>query len=167
MIRTIAFALLLWMGCSPKRPYYREGVFHIHDAVFQLGQIPPTWTPLSIHEATIGFRDAAQHASVFLYARCHQKRDDIPLTVLTNHLLLGTTERDIREQQTIPLDGREALFTHLHAKLDGVEMHYEIYVLKKDDCLYKFIYMRSIQEKEELSEAFKRSVTGFRAIRQE
>ena len=73
--------------------------------------------------------------------RCGQRGDDAPLAVLTNHLLMGTTEREFDAQDTVPFDSREALHTLLRAKLDGVPMQYDIYVMKKDGCLYDLVYV--------------------------
>ncbi len=61
---------------------------------------------------------------------------DVPLTALTNHLLIGFTEREIRSQETHPLDEREALVTNVNAKLDGVPRSLLLVVLKKDGCVY-------------------------------
>jgi hypothetical protein len=54
---------------------------------------------------------------------------------------MGTTERSIETQATIPFDGREAMRTTLDAKLDGVPMRYDIYVMKKDGCVYDLVYV--------------------------
>ncbi len=61
---------------------------------------------------------------------------DIPLVALTNHLLVGFTEREIVEQVLVPLDGREALRTHVVAKLDGVPRELLLVVVKKNACVY-------------------------------
>ena len=43
--------------------------------------------------------------------RCGRRDDDAPLSVLTEHLIMGTTERDVESRLTIPFDGREAMHT--------------------------------------------------------
>ena len=63
---------------------------------------------------------------------------DIPLSSLRNHLLIGFTERELRDERLVPLDSREALRTHLVAKLDGVPREMVLTVLKKDGCVYDF-----------------------------
>ncbi len=63
---------------------------------------------------------------------------DIPLKALRGHLLIGFTERDVVEEVLVPMDGREALRTHLTAKLDGVPREILLQILKKDDCVYDF-----------------------------
>jgi len=62
---------------------------------------------------------------------------DIPLVALTNHLLIGFTEREyVTEPELRQLDGREALHTHVRAKLDGVPRELYFVVTKKDECVF-------------------------------
>ena len=65
-------------------------------------------------------------------------RLDIPLQALTNHLLIGFTERDIESETLREFNGREALVTRVSAKLDGVPREMELVVLKKNECVYDF-----------------------------
>lgn len=68
-------------------------------------------------------------------ARCDRSLD-IPLAALKAHLLIGFTERKEIEERLLPMDGREALETHLRAKVDGVARELILRVLKKDGCVY-------------------------------
>lgn len=62
---------------------------------------------------------------------------DIPLPALTNHLLIGFTEREyVGEPELHDLDGREALHTRVRAKLDGVPRELYFVVTKKNACVY-------------------------------
>jgi hypothetical protein len=87
---------------------------------------------------------------------------------LTRHLLIGTTERETLAEETLPLDGREALRSRVAAKLDGVPLVYEMYVLKKDGCIYDFVLVRRHDASESpaaadrATEPFRRFVLGFR-----
>jgi hypothetical protein len=65
--------------------------------------------------------------------------DDAPLEALTQHLLMGTTERQILSQEKKPFSGREAMDTHAQAKLDGVLTTMRLFVLKKDGCVYDLV----------------------------
>ncbi len=40
----------------------------------------------------------------------------------------------------MPLDRREALHTHLDAKLDGVPMTLDLYVMKRNGCIFDLSY---------------------------
>ena len=82
----------------------------------------------------------------------------MPLKSLTQHLFLQFTDRQQEEQQLIPLDGREALETQMVAKLDGVEKHFHVVVLKKDGCVYDFLQIANAQQD---PEQFRSFVNGF------
>ena len=86
-----------------------------------------------------------------------------PLSALTRHLLIGTTDRTFTLDETIPFDGREANHARLKAKLDGVVMAYEIYVLKKDGCVYDFVYVGDPTRFDPGVPDFTRFVQGFHA----
>src|SRR5262249_19838257 len=87
-----------------------------------------------------------------------------PLVALTNHLLMGTTEREYLAQQTEPFDGREALHTRVKAKWDGVEMLSDIYVLSKDGCIYDFVYLGTPEAFDDGSSRFEAFVHGFHTL---
>ena len=82
----------------------------------------------------------------------------MPLQSLTQHLFLQFTERQIELQQLMPLDGREALETQMVAKLDGVEKHFHVVVLKKDGCVYDFL---QIAGEPQDADSFRHFVSGF------
>jgi hypothetical protein len=44
----------------------------------------------------------------------------------------------IVDEDVVAMDGREALRTHLNAKLDGVPREILLQILKKDGCVYDF-----------------------------
>lgn len=146
-------------ACSA--PALNGGVWNVGDGHFRMGPMPKTWRQLETKGPAVGFRDDPNEASVLVGARCKVASDDAPLLALTNHLLMGTTEREIKKQETIPFDGREAMHTVLDAKLDGVRMSYDIFVLKKDECVYDFVFVSEPGRFEQGAPAFEQFVTGF------
>jgi hypothetical protein len=158
MRRILALSLL---ACAAQASFdgevYRDGAI-----VFRVGPVPSGWRRVHVSDASLAFRDERNDASALVNARCRHPEDDTPLVALTNHLLMGTTERDVVLQETIPFDAREALHTLLRAKLDGVLMTYDIYVLKKDGCVYDFVYVAAPARAEAGLTAFERFVEGFR-----
>jgi hypothetical protein len=117
------------------------GVYRDERVAFRVGPIPPEWRAVRVDAANLAFRDETHRASVLVNARCGRKDQDTPLVSLTAHLLMGTTEREFASEETIPFDGREALHSRLTAKLDGVPLAYDVYVLKKDGCVYDFVHV--------------------------
>lgn len=107
---------------------------------FRVEAIPPSWQRLEHSHAALAFRDPAHQAIVMINARCGIDSEDIPLQALTHHLFLQFTERTIHGQTMVPLDDREAMHTEMDAKLDGVPMAFDAWVMKKDGCVYDLVY---------------------------
>jgi hypothetical protein len=133
--------LLAMIGCAAAPPRLEAGVYREGALAFRIGDVPSSWRPVRVDGATLAFRDESHLASILLDGRCYRKDDDVPLVALTDHLMMGTTERAIDAQEALPFDGREAMHTRVRAKLDGVPMDYDVFVTKKDGCIYDFVYV--------------------------
>ena len=139
-------------------------VFHAGRIAFQTGPIPATWERLSIEGPLLAFKDHDSLGSIDVYGRCGKDRDDVPLEALTNHLLIGFTEREIDPQLKLEMDGREALHSTLRAKLDGVRMSLDIFVLKKDGCVYDLVYVAYPDRYARGVQGFEAFVSGFATV---
>jgi hypothetical protein len=135
---------------------YRRGAIAFH-----LPDPPSAWRRIDLATASLAFRDDPHEASILLNARCLSADDRTPLLALTNHLLMGATEREFLDQARVPFDGREAMHTTLKAKWDGVPMWIDIFVLSKDGCVYDFVYLAPTHDGAETFEGF---VNGFRTL---
>jgi len=132
-----ALALTIWaLGCA--HASFQGGVYRDEEASYHVGEFGSDWRRLELDEPTdLAFEAPALDVVAQVNASCDPALD-IPLSSLTNHLLIGFTEREGREQQTLPFAQREALFTQLDAKLDGVPRRLRLVVLKKNGCVYDF-----------------------------
>lgn len=118
--RRIAFVLALLGASCAAQPRAR------------VGTLPAAWQRVRNDGDSIAFHHAAG-GTIVSAASCGDS-DDVPLDILTNHLLLGIEGRHERARETLVLDGRAALRTQLDATLDGVPVALELVVLKKDGC---------------------------------
>ena len=91
--------------------------------------------------------------------------EDPPLEVLTNHLLIGFTEREWVSRKKFELDGREALRSQLKAKLDGVSRSVELVVLKKNGCVHDFTHVSPVGQETHHRQEFDALVAGFKQER--
>jgi hypothetical protein len=137
----------------------RKGEVAVH-----VGPVPSSWRRVDVDGADLAFRDDAREGSTLFDVRCGRRDDDAPLSVLTEHLVMGTTDRQFETEETIPFDGREALRSVLRAKLDGVPMQYEMYVVKKDGCVYDIVYVASPERFAEGAADFERFARGVHAL---
>lgn len=151
-------------GGAP-RASFEGNVYRKGDIAFQLPPAPAGWRQVEVSDASLAFRDDNHDASVLLNARCLSADDRTPLVALTNHLLIGATERKYLSQEVEPFDGREALHTKLEAKWDGVPMALDVFVLSKDGCIYDFVYLGAPAGFDAGSAEFERFVRGFRTLK--
>lgn len=152
---TAVAALALASACGG--PAFDGHVYRKGEFAFRVGPVPPSWRAIEVDGTLLAFRDDAEAATVAVSGRCGLDGDDVPLEALTHHLFLHFTDRSLVSQRRLDLDGRAALRTEIVAELDGVPMHYLVYVLKKDGCVYDLVYVSSNRDGEE----FERFVHGF------
>lgn len=165
-VRAVRLALsfsVVCAGCASSGAF-TGGVYRDAHVAFRLETVPSSWRPIQVSDANLAFRDDARGASVLVNGRCIPDDGDAPLTSLTEHLIMGTTERQFLVEETIPMDAREARHTVLEAKLDGVRMAYDIYVLKKDGCVYDLVYVGPPEEARAGAPDFERLARGFHTV---
>lgn len=149
-------------ACSGAR--LEGGVYRDAGVAFRVGAVPAGWTRIAVTDAKLAFRDDEAEASILVNARCGTDADDVPLASLTQHLFLLFTERDVSEQTIESLDGREAMHTVMTAKLDGVPKAFDVFVLKKDGCVYDFVQISAPASFDRTRPEFERFVSGFRTL---
>jgi hypothetical protein len=157
----VALSCALLVACASAG--FDGHVYHDDDMRFRVGPVPNGWHQIAVEGARLAFRDDAANATVAVNARCKVDGDDVPLASLTQHLFLEFTERTQTSQTSVSLDGREALRTEVTAALDGVKKQYLVYVLKKDSCVYDFMYISADPEQAARAE-FERFVQGFATL---
>ena len=150
-------------ACGGARPAFDGTTYTSGQIAFRVPPPPPAWKRIDVEGAALAFRDEPNDASILVEAHCGERDEDVPLAALTNHLIMGTTERETSLEETIPFDQREARHTRMTAKLDGVPRLFDIYVLKKNGCVYDFVYVAAPEHAEAASE-FERFVSGFRTV---
>jgi hypothetical protein len=139
-------------------------VYRGETIAFRVPAAPPGWQRLEVSDAAIAYRDEANGATIAVNGRCQGGDDDVPLAALTQHLFLLFTAREIVVQEVVPLDGREAMHTALSAKLDGVPKKFDVWVLKKDGCVYDLLFIADPARFEAGVPAFQRMVRGFETV---
>lgn len=150
-------------ACGGPVATFENGTYHGPGVSFGVGEVPSSWRRVDVDDAAVAFRDD-RGSSVLVDGRCNVHSDDIPLVALTNQLLLGTTDRDYVKEETIPLDKREARHTVLRAKLDGVERVWDLYVMKKNGCVYDAVLVAPPDHFDETSATFDHFAMGLHTV---
>jgi hypothetical protein len=130
--------LLVFATACTRSGVFRDGVY-VDDAVrYRVGRLPGGWNRVSQTGGQIAFIERETTATILAHAVCGVL--DAPLSVLTHHLLIDFTEKRFLSRKTIPFANREALRSHVLAKLDGVPVEIDSVVLKKNGCVFDFTY---------------------------
>jgi hypothetical protein len=159
----VLLGLVWFVGACGHTSTLDDGVLRKGDVTVRFGPVGAGWSRIAVPGADLSYRDDASEGSVMFDVRCHDRDGDAPLAALTAHLIMGTTERDVQREDTLPFDGREALHTLMTAKLDGVPMQYDLYVMKKDGCVYDLVYVAPPGRFAAGSPSFERFATGLHA----
>lgn len=131
------FGGLVAAGCATTGTL-ENSVYKAPHTTYEIGPIGPGWKRLSVSDKNdLAWHNDAKEAVMHVDSKCDPSLD-IPLTALRAHLMIGFTDRDIVSEDTVPMDGREALRTQFTAKLDGVPREIVMQILKKDYCVYDF-----------------------------
>jgi hypothetical protein len=139
----------------------RAGAFTKSDVRYRIGELPPGWKQTSLRDNDLAWIANDSGHTIALNSTCDEYRD-APLPALTQHLLMGFTERQLIKQETVPLDGREALRSHYQAKLDGVPIELLLVVMKKNGCIYDFTYLSPVGRFVEKLADFEQFLQGFK-----
>lgn len=124
---------------------------------------PPPWRRITTPAGDVAFHHPEVNAVIAANAACRGHKDP-PLQVLLNDLLIGSTDREVLLEERVPLDGREALHAVVVLKLDGVPLIYDVYIVKKDGCVYDLALVTSPTGYEATADTFVAFVTAFRGL---
>jgi hypothetical protein len=160
----LVVAAALAVGACGTTGSVESGVYRDAHVAFHIDPVPSGWHAIRVSNADLVFRDAAHEASILINGRCIPQDGDAPLSALTEHLLMGTTAREFLLEETLPFDSREARHTVLRAKLDGVVMGYDVFVLKKNGCVYDLVYVGDPTAMQAGSPAFETFAKGFHTL---
>lgn len=117
-----------------------------------------------MRENDLAFMAKDSTHSMAINSTC-EGHEDAPLAVLTQHLLMGFTDRTRVSQELRPMDGRESLQSHYQARLDGVPIELLLVVMKKDGCVYDLTYLAPKGRFDEKLDSFERLLQQFRTER--
>jgi len=132
---------------------------------YRIPQLGDRWRLVHQEGASVGYFSDAAGAVIEANATCRDDAEAAPLGALTRQLLIGYTERHIQSQTTVPLDEREALHTVVDAKLDGVPVTLDLYVMKRNGCIFDLSYAAPPDSFARGAADFQRFVDGFADVR--
>jgi hypothetical protein len=132
---------------------------------YRIGPVPADWRRVELPDGPdLAWEVGSSGVLVHVYHACGRSMDS-PLPSLVQQLLIGFTDREFLEEETIPFDGREARHALVRARLDGRPVLVELFVLKKDGCVFDLSCTGDPDRLPAARGAFRAFVDGFHSER--
>ncbi len=119
---------------------YRSGVVKTGNTRFYLPELPSAWSGPKQRLKQLVYENDAAEATIVVDALCGPKYDEAPLPRLAHDMFGKFRKPVIASEGYRSLDGRDAYHVRGRGTLDGVPIAMESVVMKKDFCLYDFVY---------------------------
>jgi hypothetical protein len=134
-------AALLLAAIACGGPTFQGGVYADDRVRYRLGPLDPGW-----QRVEVGSNDLAFHrpnmGTISVNSTCTDY-EDVPVAALVNHLLFDTSKRRFLTEEDVTLDGRGARHVIVQVELDGVPLEIELFVVKRDGCVFDLSHVRS------------------------
>ena len=157
--RTCLLLLLSLLGCAGPSGL-KQGVYQDAQVRYRVVSPGAAWKPVRLQTADLSWFQPTTGSTLLVNSNCKGVKD-VPLHSLTQHLLIGMTEKKIRSQEIIPFSNREALETEAQSKVDGVPHRMKMLVFKKDGCVYDLVFTAHPNFYEEDLAAYARTKGSF------
>lgn len=107
---------------------------------YRVGPLGPSWQLVHVDVAEVGFYERDVGGVIQANASCRDDAEAVPLRSLTRNLLIGYTDRRVVSEERTTLVHREALHTVVEAQLDGVPMMLDLFVVRRNGCVFDLTY---------------------------
>lgn len=149
-------------GSGPKVLGYHQGKVHLTgNRFYEIGVVPSGWRERRVGRQAVSFHHPALEARITTSAWCGQSFEDVPLRSLMGHLFSGTRPERMIAETRFELDGREAMRQQSVRRVDGVLLHFDAVVLKKDGCSFDFFAVAPPVHADAVQPVFDAIVSGF------
>jgi hypothetical protein len=149
-------ALVLLAGCATATGRIENGMFYSAKG-YRVTLPPAGWRVDADQRADLALRAEARAGGMVVDATCGGRESTRPLDVLTRHLTFGLTRRDVLENGTSTVGGREAAHSVVRGLAEGRPVTVEALVMRAEPCVHDFLYVAP-------SEAFDDGRPAFRAL---
>jgi len=133
-----------------------------HEATYSFGMPGDGWQPLKQKDTQVVWFNTDLDAVILLDSQC-ESHGDSDLMQFTDHLRIDFRQWDVKSQEVVKMNSRDALNTVVVASIDGgPQKQLELYVTKKNGCLFDLEYVAPPASFERGRAAFARVVAGFK-----
>lgn len=135
----LAVVLLAATGCASVGRI-ENGVYHSPKG-YRVTLPPAGWKVEHGARADLTLQSEAAPGGMLVDATCGGREVSRPMDVLTRHLTFGLRKRDVVEDGTTSVAGREATHSVVRGVVDGRDVTVEALVLRVEPCVHDFLYV--------------------------
>jgi len=157
--RPIAHGLLVLIvlaGCATATGRIENGMFHSAKG-YRVTLPASGWRVEGGSRADLALESEAKGGGMLVDATCGGRETARPLDVLARHLTFGLTRRDVLENGSATVGGREAAHSVVRGQAGGRDVTVEAVVVRAEPCVHDFLYVAP-------SEVFAAGRPAFRAV---
>lgn len=158
----VLLSALLGSAACGSSPSFRDRVFDDGTVRYRVGPLAGPFQRVDVEDDDLAWHDPS-NGTVSVNSTCTEY-EDVPARALMNQLLMGTTERAYRLDETVTVDGRAAQHAIVDLELDGVPVEIDVYLLVKDGCVYDLMHVAARDRAAQSRPMFERFVHGFAVL---
>jgi hypothetical protein len=136
----VTLVLLASGGCATSAGRIENGIFYSAKG-YRVTLPANGWTVDHGTRADLALQGEAASGGMLVDATCRGRESSRPLDVLARHLTFGLTKRDVVENGTTTVAGREAAHSVVRGRSDGREVTVEALVVRAEPCVHDFLYV--------------------------
>lgn len=152
--------VLLTTGCGRHRALKSERA----EGNFSISEPGEGWVWVRPGGADRAWYHEEMMATIYVDSNCNRRHIDGRLGDVMRHLTAGLTIGEPEREESLRLDGREALLRVYQVTLDGVALRMGVVVLNKDICTYDMVYLAPLQRFEDGWADFVQTISGFQVF---
>jgi len=160
-MKILAVLTLLTAACGPKTSKEARTSYRNYVVPAPTGE----WSRVKPGGADKAWFNQGLSATMYFDSNCKERFEDGTLSDLLTHLTFGLAQSEPLREDSMTLDGRDALLRVYDGQLDGVAVRVGAVVTKKNMCLYDGLYIAPPTRFEDGWGEFVQVVSGFRTRR--
>jgi hypothetical protein len=133
-------ALLAIVSCS-----FSGKSSDIKSSVLKVSEKLKNWEALPPEASDYAFANPTTNSIITVNSLCG-KYASTTLRHLTENLMGGVDDIETTKRETLDYVGREALWSEITGKTDGVPVYLVVQIVRKNECIYDFILISATEE---------------------
>jgi hypothetical protein len=127
-------------ACATATGRIDNGTFHSPKG-YRVTLPPSGWRVEGGTRADLALQSDTRAGGMLVDATCGGREAARPLDVLARHLTFGLTKRDVLENGTVTVAGREAAHSVVRGQAGGRDVTVEATVMRAGACVHDFLYV--------------------------